>query len=117
MVARRKRAFAHPAKLSRNGPESAFPAAFSRPPALYFHTRSGFTAPLLVSHLFPEVTHAIVAVFSAYPERESERGGDRLASADAARGHDAAGSGRHLRLAAAGAPRPGGDWRDCPRRK
>src|SRR6185369_6297415 len=51
---------------------------------------------------FPELTHAIVAVFSAYPERESERGGDRLASADAARGHDAAGSGRHLRLAAAG---------------
>jgi len=48
--ARRKRAFAHPAKLPRNGPKSAFPAAFSRPPALYFHTRSGFTAPLLVSH-------------------------------------------------------------------
>ena len=57
---------------------------------------------LPVSHRFPELTHAIVAVFSAHPERESERGGDRLASADAARRHDAAGGGRHLCLAAAG---------------
>src|SRR5258708_32874074 len=54
-----------------------------------------------MSHRFFERAHAIIAVLSAHPERESERGGDRVASDDAARGHDAAGSGRHLCLAAA----------------
>src|SRR5258707_14695865 len=46
--------------------------------------------------------HAIVAVLAAHPERESEGGGDRVASVDAACGHDPAGSGGGVRPGSAG---------------
>ncbi len=46
--------------------------------------------------------HAPLPLFPADPQGDAEGGGDRLAPADAARGHDPAGGGRHLRLAAAG---------------
>src|SRR4051812_50114469 len=39
--------------------------------------------------------HAIVALFLAYPEGDAEGGRNRLASADAARRHDAAGGRPH----------------------
>src|SRR5258708_13584200 len=68
-----------------------------------------------MSYRFFERAHAIIAVLSAHPERESEGGGDRVASADAARGHDAAGSGRHLCLAAAGTAGAEEDRADRPR--
>src|SRR5260370_17240637 len=66
---------------------------FSRP--IRFHC----WPPLF--HRFFWCAHAIVAVLAAHPERESERGGDRVTSVDAARGHDPAGSGGCLHLAAA----------------
>src|SRR5665647_103614 len=67
------------------------------------------------SHRFFECAHAIVAVLSAHPERESERGRDRVASPDAARRHDAAGGGGHLCLAAAGLKGAEEDRADRPR--
>ena len=51
-----------------------------------------------------EFPHASFPLFPADPEGDAERGGDRLASADAARRHDPAGGGGHLRLAAARPP-------------
>src|SRR5262245_298762 len=44
---------------------------------------------------------APVPLFSAHPARDAKRGRDRLASADVARRHDAAGSFGHLCLPAA----------------
>src|SRR3984893_7771111 len=65
-------------------------------PGLVFSHPIRFHCTPLVSPLIPlSFTHAIVAIFSTDPERKSERGGDCLASADAARGHDTAGGGRH----------------------
>src|SRR3954451_1085227 len=55
-----------------------------------------------IFRIFPGLTHAIVAVLSAHPQRESERGRDRLASPDVARWDDPAGSRRYLCMAAAG---------------
>src|ERR1700693_6414231 len=78
------------------------PKRLSRPPPLCFCSRSAFTAPLPCFTDSIRFAHAIVAVPSAYPERESQGGRDRIASPDAARGHDPAGSGRYLCLAAAG---------------
>ena len=54
-------------------------------------------------------------LFPAHPARDPERGGDRLAPADAARRHDAAGGGRHLRLPAARLPRLAEDLPDRAR--
>src|ERR1700676_3281121 len=71
-------------------------------PALLFSHPIRFHCWLPVPERCFWCAHAIVAVLSAHPQRESEGGGDRVASADAARRHDSAGSGRHLRLAAAG---------------
>src|SRR3984893_9569730 len=90
-------------------PPSLMKMAANRPsdrlltgPGLVFSHPIRFHCTPLVSPLIPlSFTHAIVAIFSTDPERKSERGGDCLASADAARGHDTAGGGRHLRLAAA----------------
>src|SRR5947209_18131994 len=70
---------------------------------LSFRFRSGFTGSSFLR--IPEHAHAIVAVFSADPEGNSEGSRNRIAPPDAARRHDTAGSGRHLRLAAA---RPAG---------
>src|SRR5690242_8974751 len=68
-------------------------------PVLYFRRQSAFTASPYSNP--PSFAHAPVPVFSAHPEGESQGGGDRFTPADAARRHDAAGSGRHLCLAAA----------------
>src|SRR6266513_5171532 len=84
-------------------------------PALVFSYPIRFHWRLPVFGRFFEYAHAIIAVLSTHPQGESERGGDRLASADAARGHDAAGSGRHLRLAAAGLSGVEEDRADRPR--
>src|SRR5262245_63912399 len=50
------------------------------------------------------IVHAPVPVFPAHPARDAKRGRDCLASADAARRHDAARSRRHLCLPAAWVP-------------
>src|ERR1700676_5294297 len=71
-------------------------------PALVFLHPIRFHCWLPVPERFFWCAHAIVAILSAHPQRESERGGDRVASADAARRHDPAGSGRHLCLATIG---------------
>ena len=51
----------------------------------------------------------------ARPQGSAGRGRDRLAQADAARGHDPAALGRHLQLAAAGLRRPAEGRADRPR--
>src|SRR5205823_13775885 len=94
--------------------KSAVLAAFVEP-ALVFSHPIRFHCWLPVSDRFSEFAHAIVAFFSAHPQGESERGRDRLASADAARRHDAAGSGRHLRLAATRSSGAEKDRTDRPR--
>src|SRR3979490_2130587 len=70
------------------------------PPLVFLHPIR-FHCWLPVPDRFFWCAHAIVAVLSAHPQRESERGGDRVASADAARRDDSAGGGGHLCLAAA----------------
>src|SRR5436190_12199003 len=85
-------------------------------PALVFSYPIRFHWRLPVFGRFFEYAHAIIAVLSTHPQRESERGGDRLASADAARRHDAAGGGGHLCLAAAGPAGPEEDRADRSRR-
>ena len=57
--------------------------------------------------------HASLPLFPAHPARDAEGGGDRLASADAARRHDPPAGGGHLLLAAA---RPAGAEQDQPHR-
>src|SRR5438477_7841627 len=84
-------------------------------PALVFSYPIRFHWRLPVFGRFFEYAHAIIAVLSTHPQRESERGGDRLASADAARRHDAAGGGGHLCLAAAGPARAEEDRADRAR--
>src|SRR5450631_2459903 len=59
--------------------------------------------------------HAPVPLFPADPARYAERRRDRLAPADAARWHDAPGSGGHLRLPAARLPRAAKNLRDRAR--
>src|SRR5438067_9750399 len=90
-------------------------AAFPKPALVFSH-------PIRFHCWFPAFSdslrraHAIVAVLAAHPERESERSGDRVAPVDAARGHDPAGSGGYLRLAAAGLAGVEEDRADRPRR-
>src|SRR5262249_50830100 len=74
------------------------PIAYS-PPA--FGTRSGREGLSPTGNI-----DALVRLFHAYAQGDSGRGGDRLASADAARRHGAAGERRYLFLAAAGVRRP-----------
>src|SRR6266404_157266 len=88
---------------------------FTRPGLVFSYPIRFHCTPLVYPLIPLSLTHAIVAFFPADPERESERGGDRLASADAARGHDAAGGGRHLCLAAAGFSGAEEDRADRPR--
>src|SRR5260370_37535040 len=77
-------------------PEIRISCGFFTRPGLVFSYPIRFHCTPLVSPLIPlSLTHAIVAFFPADPERESERGGDRLASVDAALGHHAAGGSRH----------------------
>src|SRR6266851_7756932 len=70
--------------------------------ALVFSGPIRFHCGSPVFHRFFEYAHAIITVLSTHPQGESEGGRDRVASPDAACGHDAAGSRRHLCLAAAG---------------
>src|ERR1700728_3058276 len=58
---------------------------------------------------------ASFSLFPADSEGDTERGGDRLASADVARRHDPAGGGGELRLAAAWGQSPAQDLRYCAR--
>src|SRR6185312_16407121 len=60
-----------------------------------------------------EAPDAPVTLFPAHPARDAERSRDRLAPADAARRHDAAGSGRYLRLPAAWPARAEKDRAGC----
>src|SRR5258708_39431540 len=92
-------------------------AAFPKPALVFSH-------PIRFHCWFPVFSdslrraHAIVAVLAAHPERESEGGGDRVASVDAACGHDPAGSGGDLRLASAGGVGGGGGPKNrLPRRE
>ena len=62
-----------------------------------------------------EHAHAIVAFLPAHPEGDAEGGRDRVASADAARRHAAAGGRRHLCLVAARAAGPAQDRNDRAR--
>src|ERR1700736_3841697 len=73
---------------------------------------------LLASRVPPilECSHAIVAFLFAHPEGDAEGGRNRVASADATCGHDAAGSLRDLCLAAARAARAEEDRADRARR-
>ena len=64
---------------------------------------------------FRDTNHAPLPLFPAHPARNAERGGDRLAPADAARRHDAAGGRRHLRLPAARLPGAAEDLPDRAR--
>ena len=75
--------------------------------------------PLSVPHLSrppdSRETDATVPLLPADPARGAEGGRNRLPPADAARRHDAAGVGRHLRLPAARAPRAAQDRADRAR--
>ena len=73
--------------------------------------------PLSVTALFlgSFKDHAPVPLFPADPARNTERGGDRLASIDAARRDDAAGGRGHLRISATRIPRAAEDLSDRPR--
>src|SRR4029077_6908861 len=68
-------------------------------PALVFSRPIRFLLPS--NPRIPQEIHAPVPLFSAHPARNAERGGDRVASADAARGHDATGGCGHLCVPAA----------------
>src|SRR5260370_18398117 len=84
-------------------PEIRISCGFFTRPGLVFSYPIRFHCTPLVSPLIPlSLTHAIVAFFPADPERESERGGDRLPSLDAPPGHDAAGGAPPLFLGSAG---------------
>ena len=66
-----------------------------------------FAATSLISAGTDSATSRVHATFPLFPaaaERDAVRGADRLAPPDAAGRHDPPGSGRHLRLAAAGLP-------------
>ena len=83
------------------GSLQAQPAFLGASP-LCFCGRSAFTAESPSTRTDSrKAAHATVAFLSSHPQGESEGSGDRLASPDAARRHDPAGSRRHLCLAAA----------------
>ncbi len=76
-------------------------SAGAQGPALCFPAISAFTR----GRFLTGETHASIPLFPAHPARAAARGRNRLAPANAARRHDAAGGGRHLCLPAARLPR------------